>query len=105
MKAQHIVTDKVFRFGRCEVDLARREVTTDGQQRPIERRAFNLLAYLLEQRHRVVSKDEPLDKVWPDECVTVGAIARALGRRSYGRHRSWRIAMKFECHGAALLGA
>ncbi|MEP6872860.1 MAG: transcriptional regulator [Burkholderiales bacterium] len=72
------MTDKVFRFGPCEVHVARREVKVDGQQRGIEPRAFNLLAYLLEQRHRVVSKDELLDKIWPGEVVSVGSIARAV---------------------------
>jgi len=78
MEAPLIVTDKVFCLGRCKVHLAHREVTVGGQQREIEPRAFNLLAYLLEQRHRVVSKDELLDKIWPHEFVSVGSIARAV---------------------------
>jgi DNA-binding winged helix-turn-helix (wHTH) protein len=72
------MTDSVFCFGGRQVDVPGREVTVDGHLRVIEPRPFALLAYLIEQRHRVVSKDELLDKVWPHECVSVGSIARAV---------------------------
>jgi DNA-binding winged helix-turn-helix (wHTH) protein/tetratricopeptide (TPR) repeat protein len=65
-------------LGRCEVDLAAREVRHDGQPRPVEPRAFGVLAYLVHQRHRVVTKKELLEAVWPGQDVTEGALARAV---------------------------
>lgn len=68
----------VFRFGRCELRVATRELLVDGAPRPIERRPFDLLVHLLRCRHRVVSKDELLNEVWAGDCVTPGAIASAM---------------------------
>lgn len=68
----------VFRFGRCEVNLERREVLVDGERRSVEPRPFALLVHLLAHHHRVVTKDELLDTVWPDEAVSDGSLARAV---------------------------
>lgn len=67
-----------FRFERCEVRLASREIVLDGRAQQLEPRPFDLLVYLIEQRDRVVSKDELLDKLWPDEFVSGSVIARAV---------------------------
>ncbi|HJV71045.1 winged helix-turn-helix domain-containing protein [Ideonella sp.] len=68
----------VYRFGRCELRVATRELLVDGAVRPIERRPFDLMVYLLRHRHRVISKDELLNAVWAGDCVTPGAIASAM---------------------------
>lgn len=44
---------------------------------PIEPRPLALLVYLIEQHHRVVSKQELREKLWPNRGVTDGALARA----------------------------
>ena len=72
------MSQETFRFGRCELRVASRELRVDGGLRPIERRPFDLLVYLLRQRHRVVSKDELLNEVWAGEDVTPGVIASAV---------------------------
>ena len=70
--------DTPLRFGRCEVDMACRSVRVDGSPVAIERRQFDLLAHLIRQRHRVVSKQELLEKVWLGRCVSDSARARAV---------------------------
>jgi DNA-binding winged helix-turn-helix (wHTH) protein len=72
------MTDTLFRFGHREVDITGREVRVDGQPRPIEPRPFDLLVYLIRQRHRVVPREELLAQVWPQEVVSLGALARAV---------------------------
>ncbi|MBW8758124.1 MAG: winged helix-turn-helix transcriptional regulator [Burkholderiales bacterium] len=67
-------------FGRCEVSVARREVLVDGQLRTLQPRPFDLLVYLIEHRHRVVSTDELLDHIWKDEFVQPGSLAAAVMR-------------------------
>lgn len=67
-----------LQFGRCEVDIAGRSLRVDGNAVAIERRPFDLLVHLIHQRHRVVSKQELLEKVWPGRCVSTGALARAV---------------------------
>jgi DNA-binding winged helix-turn-helix (wHTH) protein/tetratricopeptide (TPR) repeat protein len=68
----------VFRFGRCEVNGASRQVMVEGVERALEPRPFDALLYLLQNRHRVVSKDELLDAVWGQRHVSPGVISRAV---------------------------
>lgn len=68
----------VFRFGRCEVNVARRQVVVDGEERALEPRPFEALLYLLEHRDRVISKDELLDQVWKQRHVSPGVISRVV---------------------------
>jgi len=67
-------------FGRCAVSVARREVLVDGVLRKLQPRPFDVLAYLIEHRDRVVSTDEVLDHLWKDECVQPGSLAAAIMR-------------------------
>jgi DNA-binding winged helix-turn-helix (wHTH) protein len=73
-----MTSDTLFRFGRCEVDAAARRVNLDGRPSAIEPRPFELLEHLIRQRHRVVSKQELLEKVWPGQRVSSSALARAV---------------------------
>jgi DNA-binding winged helix-turn-helix (wHTH) protein/tetratricopeptide (TPR) repeat protein len=68
----------VYRFGECEVSITRREVLLQGEKRVLEPRPFDLLAYLIEQRHRVVTKNELLERLWQQEFVSGSVIARAV---------------------------
>jgi len=69
-----------FVFGRHEVSVARREVLVDGVLRTLQPRPFDVLAYLIEHRDRVVSTDELLDHIWKDEFVQPGSLAAAVMR-------------------------
>lgn len=75
-----------LKFGRCEVRPDLRQVWVDGSVRALGTRAFDLLLLLITERHRVVPKDELLDRVWPglvveenNLTVQVSALRRALG--------------------------
>lgn len=70
--------ETLYRFGRCEVHPLRMEVLLDGIPRPLERKIFGVLLYLIEQRSRVVSKEELLDVFWRDRGVSVGVVTRAV---------------------------
>lgn len=73
------MTDKtLYRFGRCEVDSATRQVRVDGRPSAIEPRPFDLLVHLIRHRRRVVTKEELLETVWPRETVSDTALARAV---------------------------
>ena len=77
---------QVLRFGRCEVRFARRELLVGGVPCALQPRPFDLLAYLVENRERVVTHDELLAQVWPDgrsqACSLAAAILRL--RRALG---------------------
>lgn len=69
-----------YRFGRCQVRPGAREVLIEGATRKLQPRPFDLLVYLIEQRHRVVTIDELLDEVWRERDVQVGSLAGAIAR-------------------------
>lgn len=78
-----------LKFGPLEIRPAVRQVWVGGALSPLGARAFDLLLLLVEERNRVVSKDEILDKVWAglvveenNLTVQISALRRALGPRS-----------------------
>lgn len=73
-----MTSDTLFRFGRCEVDMEGRELRLDGARVALGPRPFDLLEHLIRQRHRVVSKQELEEKVWPGQRVSSSALARAV---------------------------
>jgi DNA-binding winged helix-turn-helix (wHTH) protein len=54
----------VLVFGDHRLDLKRRELRRGGELVAIEPRAFDLLAFLVRRRDRVVTKDDLLQGVW-----------------------------------------
>jgi two-component system response regulator RegX3 len=57
-------------FGAVSVDYIRREVTVDGAPTHLSRKEFDLLAALLAPARRVRSRDELIDRLWPDTYLT-----------------------------------
>jgi len=55
---------KVFRSGRIEVDIGGQSLKVDGEAKEVSTREFRLLRYLIENRGRVLSRDQILNKVW-----------------------------------------
>jgi TolB-like protein len=68
----------IYRFGPFELDVARVELRADGQPRPVEPQVFALLAFLVEHRERMVSRDEILEKVWDGRVVSDSALASRI---------------------------
>ena len=75
-----------YRFGSFEIDVSTRELRADGRPVDVEPKVFDLLAYLLANRDRAVSKDEILETIWPNQIVTEAALSRAImkARRAVG---------------------
>lgn len=63
-----------YRFGPFELDTARVELRADGEARPVEPQVFALITLLVENRERLVSKDEILEKVWDGRVVSDSAL-------------------------------
>ena len=57
-----------YRFGTAEFDEARFELRVAGLPVDVERRALDVLAYLLRHAGEVVTKDELLREVWLVGC-------------------------------------
>ncbi len=68
----------IYRFDAFELDLGKAELRADGQPRRIEPQVFALLAFLVEHRERLVSRDEIFEKVWDRRVVSDSALSSRL---------------------------
>jgi TolB-like protein/Tfp pilus assembly protein PilF len=68
----------IYRFAEFELDLARVELRTRGAVRALEPQVFALLALLVENRDRLVSRDEIFEKIWDRRVVSDSALASRI---------------------------
>src|SRR5215467_4125694 len=68
------------------VDLENFRVLKGKERRALEPRAFNLLVYLIQNRGRVVEKQELFEQIWKETFVSDNALTRAINqiRRATG---------------------
>jgi DNA-binding winged helix-turn-helix (wHTH) protein/TolB-like protein/Flp pilus assembly protein TadD len=73
------ITPSAYIFERFRFDLARRRLADpDGRTLPLSARAYDVLAYLIEHRARVVSKDELMRAVWSRVVVEENNLNQAI---------------------------
>jgi len=65
-------------FGDCALDPARRELRRAGQAVHIEPQVFDLLLFLIENRERVVSKDDLLSSIWQGRIVSESSLSTRI---------------------------
>lgn len=65
----------IYRFGSFELDLAGVELRANGAARGLEPQVFALLALLVENHDRLVSKNEIVERVWEGRAVSDAAIS------------------------------
>lgn len=65
----------IYRFDSFELDMARFELRECGKPCSLEPQVLALLAYLIEQRDRMVPKDELFEKLWDGRVVTDSTLA------------------------------
>lgn len=73
-------TSVSWRFGEVVVDTALHRVLVAGVPRELEPKSFRLLKFLIEQRDRVVRKEEILAAVWSGTSVSDNALSRAIAQ-------------------------
>ena len=76
----------LFLFKNYALDSERRDLRADGAAVSIEPQVFDLLVYLIENRDRVVSKDDLIASVWGGRIVSestlasrINAVRKAIG--------------------------
>jgi DNA-binding winged helix-turn-helix (wHTH) protein/TolB-like protein/Tfp pilus assembly protein PilF len=84
---------KHFRFAEFELDGPKRLLLRSGDVVSLNPKAFDLLLALVESRGEVLTKDQLLERVWPDQIIEEGnlkvhvsALRKALGQ-SGNEHR------------------
>ena len=80
----------IYRFAGFELDTLRRRLFgPDGSARPLSSRGYDALLYLVENRGRVIDKDELMRAVWPRTVVEENNLNQAVSsaRRALGDNR------------------
>ena len=62
---------QMIRYQGLEMNLDKKTVTVEGEDVPFTKTEFELLKLLLEERGRVFSRQELIDKVWPKDVLVL----------------------------------
>ena len=76
----------IYRFDECELDTDRAELLRSGVEESIEPQVYALLLLLIENQHRLVTKDEIIASVWDGRAVSDSALTSRIksARRAIG---------------------
>jgi Tol biopolymer transport system component/DNA-binding winged helix-turn-helix (wHTH) protein len=69
---------RVYRFGEFEVREREFCLVRGDASIPVEPKAFRVLLVLLQNPHRLVTKDELLDAVWQETSVSENSLTRSI---------------------------
>ena len=84
-------TEQQFiRYQGLEMNLSKKTVAIDGEDIPFTKTEFELLQLLLEERGRVFSRQELIDRIWPKDVlvldrtvdVNITRLRKKIGRFS-----------------------
>ncbi|HEY3515812.1 MAG TPA: tetratricopeptide repeat protein [Gammaproteobacteria bacterium] len=75
---QALKRSPIYRFGDREVDIRLRQIKVRGELLEGQPKAFDLLVYLIENRDRVVDKDELLQQLWSGTVVSDSALTQIV---------------------------
>jgi DNA-binding winged helix-turn-helix (wHTH) protein len=64
----------IFQFDDVLVDAGNARIRTRGQRVAVEPKAFRLLVYLLENRERLIEKEELLKAIWQEIFVSENVL-------------------------------
>src|SRR5712671_5341441 len=67
-----------FAFSNQTLDTDRRELCRGSDRIAVEPQVFDLLVYLLENRERVVSKDDLIASIWDGRIVSESALTTSI---------------------------
>jgi DNA-binding winged helix-turn-helix (wHTH) protein/Tfp pilus assembly protein PilF/TolB-like protein len=68
----------IFQFGEFQVDVLARTLRREEEIVTLNRRAFDVLLYLVQNPGRVLTRDELLKNVWPDTFVDENSLAQSI---------------------------
>ena len=65
------VEQKLISYQGLEMNLSKKTVAIDGEDIPFTKTEFELLQLLLEERGRVFSRQELIDRIWPKDVLVL----------------------------------
>ena len=69
-----------IQFADCTLDIDSRQLVRGGHEAHLPPKAFELLKLLIENRPRVLSKTELIERVWPGVFVSDASLAKVVSR-------------------------
>ncbi len=91
--AMQSLSHRIYRFDDFELDAFKRQLLRRGQPVTLQPKAFDLLLTLVDSGGRLLTKDDLLNLLWPDQIVEesnltvhMSALRKALGEHR-GEHR------------------
>lgn len=81
-----VIAAMIYAFDDFELDTRQAELRRGGVMVPVEPRVLALLSLLVENRDRVVPRDEMIEKVWDGRFISEAALSTAIHgvRRALG---------------------
>ena len=86
------MADTAYRFGPFHLSVRERRLSRGDEVIPLRLKVFDTLLVLVENAGRLVTKQELLDRVWPETTVeennlnhNVSVLRKALGDRATGQ--------------------
>ena len=73
-----VAAPRLVRFGGFVLDLQRCALRRGEDPVELRPKAFDVLRYLVENRDRVIGKDELIQAVWPGQAVTDDALVQCV---------------------------
>ncbi len=85
-KVMNRAEKQIYRFADVEVNTSQNCLKRGNREEHLRQKAFFVLVHLLEQRGRVVTKNELMEIIWKDTAVTDDALVQCIKeiRRSIG---------------------
>ena len=83
-------TEQIFQFGEFQIDVPSRTLRREDEAVALNRRAFDVLLYLIQNPGRILTHEELLKNIWPDAFVDENSLAQSISalRRALGeKHR------------------
>jgi DNA-binding winged helix-turn-helix (wHTH) protein/tetratricopeptide (TPR) repeat protein len=71
-------TDGIFQFGEFRVDALARTLRREEELLPLNRRAFDVLLYFVQNPGKVLTREELLKNVWAESFVDENSLAQSI---------------------------
>jgi DNA-binding winged helix-turn-helix (wHTH) protein len=69
---------EIYRFAELELDTSRFQIRRGDDVLPVQPQVFDVLQYLIVNHHRIVSKDELLEKVWNGRFISETTLSSRI---------------------------
>jgi eukaryotic-like serine/threonine-protein kinase len=70
--------DGIYQFGKLRIDARARTLRREAELVTLNRRAFDVLLYFVQNPGRVLTRDELLKNAWPDAFVDESSLAQSI---------------------------